>query len=150
MVYPEYESYRIKYNRLQERFADVLMEKERLFTKTLPNAITYDRDVVQTSIDGNPLEEYVCTMDEKQIDEKIAKLRESLKDWTILLDMKEKELRKSLAVPDKVYLMRYIECYSISRISRSINYSKSQTYRVIKQIEKKCEKMKQKGTKCDK
>lgn len=147
MVYPEYEAYRKKHNDLQSKFADLLMEKERLFTKTLPSAITYDKDVVQTSIEGNPLEDYVIQMDEKQIDEKINKMRESLKDWMLLMEMKEKELRKSIAIPDKVYLLRYIEGYSISRISRSINYSKSQTYRVIKQIMKNCEKMERIATK---
>lgn len=150
MLYPEYEAYRIKANEAQERFAKMLMEKERIFTKTLPSAITYDKDVVQHSIEGNPLENYVCEMDEKQIDEKISQLRESISDWLILLDMKEKELRKSLAIPDKVYLLRYIECNSINRIASKINYSKSQTYRVIKQIERRCEKMKRKGTICDK
>ena len=39
MIYPEYERYSTKFNEVQERFMQVLLEKERLFTKTLPNAM---------------------------------------------------------------------------------------------------------------
>ena len=137
MTYLEYERFKVKYNEMQETFAQILMEKERLFTKTLPNAITYDRDQVQTSISGNPLEEYVISMDEKRIDEKLSKTRESLKDWEMLLKMKENELRASYSIPDKIYVCRYIDGYGINKIAKTINYSKSQVYRILSQIDKK-------------
>ena len=137
MTYLEYERFKVKYDEMQEIFAQILMEKERLFTKTLPNAIRYDRDQVQTSISGNPLEEYVVSMDEKKIDEKLSKTRESLKDWEILLKIKEKELRASHAIPDRIYVYRYIDGYGINKIAKTINYSKSQVYRILNQIDKK-------------
>ena len=141
MTYLEFVSYKVKYDDLQERFAQILLEKERLFTKTLPNAIRYDREQVQCSVDGNPLEEYVVSLDEEKIDEKLSKLRESLKDWEILMDLREKELRKSHSIPDRIYVMRFIDGYGINRIANTINYSKSQVYRITRQIEKRCDKM---------
>ena len=116
MIYPEYERYSAKFNEVQERFMQVLLEKERLFTKTLPNAIRYDRDQVQCSVDGNPLEDYVISLDEENIDEKLNQLRESMKDWEILLRLKEKELRSSPVISDKVYLYRYVDGYRIGKI----------------------------------
>ena len=137
MTYLEYERFKVKYNDLQERFALILMEKERLFTKVLPSAIRYDKDRVQSSIDGNPLENYVISLDEENIDEKLTQLRESLKDWEMLLKMKEKELRASHAIPDKIYVYRYIDGYGINKIAKTISYSKSQVYRILNQIDKK-------------
>lgn len=46
--YLEYECIKAKFVDLQEQFAKVLLEKERLFTRTLPSAIRYDKDKVQT------------------------------------------------------------------------------------------------------
>ena len=141
MIYLEYEEYRIRYNELQVQFNAVLTEKESLFTKTQPNAIRYDKEKVQSSFDGNVLEEYVITMDEKGLDNKLNWLRQCLEDREKLLDMKEKELRKSQDKQDKIYVYRFLDGYGINRISRSLNYSKSQIYRILSQIQKRCDKM---------
>ena len=141
MTYLEFEKYKVMYDDLQERFAQILLEKERLFTKALPSGIRYDKEQVQCSIDGNPLEEYVMSLDEENIDEKLSQIRESLKDWEILMNLREKELRKSHSVPDRIYVMRFIDGYGINRIANTINYSKSQVYRIVNQINKRCNKM---------
>ena len=146
MDYLEYERYRLKYNAMQERFASVLLEKERLFTNTLPSGIRYDKDKVQHSVDGNPLEEYVCQMDEKQIDETLDQMRKTIKDWEMLLEVKERELRKSLSIPDRIYTCRYLDGSGLGKISSSLCYSKSQVYRILRKIEKRCDKMRQNAT----
>ena len=143
MIYPEYERFKVRFASMQERFADVLLEKERLFTKTQPNAIRYDKDQVQSSIDGNMLEDYVISLDEEQIEEKLAKLRQSLQDWEILINLKEKELRKSKVMHDRIYVYKYLEGYGINRISKELNYSRSQVYRILRQIEKRCNILRQ-------
>lgn len=135
--YLEYERCRVKYTEVQEVFAKVLMEKERLFTKILPSAIRYDKDKVQSTIDGNPLEDYVISVEDKELDEKIAKYRQILKDWQMLLDIKEAELRRSRAIIDRVYVYRYLDQLGINRIARLMNYSRSQVYRKIQMINKK-------------
>ena len=146
MDYLEYERYRLKYNAMQERFASVLLEKERLFTNTLPSGIRYDKDKVQHSVDDNPLEEYVIQMDEKQIDDTLDQMRKTIKDWEMLLEVKERELRKSLSIPDRIYTCRYLDGDGIGKISSSLCYSKSQVYRILRKIEKRCDKMRQNAT----
>jgi hypothetical protein len=146
VIYPDYERYKTKYHIIQDRFAEVLMEKERLLTKTLPSAITYDKDKVQCSPDSNPLENYVISLEEKKINEKLNQLRDSLRDWEILLSIKERELRSSSAIQDKIYVYRYIEGHGIGKISSIINYSKRQTYRVLGKIDKTVTKMAQNVT----
>lgn len=143
MHYMVYDWCRYKYDVLQDQFTQVLLEKERLYTKTLPNAIRYDKDQVQTSVDGSMLENYVVSLEEEKIDVKLKRLRQSIEDWGILLELKEKELRKSNSIPDRIYVFRYIDDYSINKITKELNYSKSQVYRILKKIGKTCDKMRQ-------
>ncbi len=132
--YVEYERIKERYNRLQGLFANVLLEKERLLTMTMPSAIRYDKDPVMNSIDQNPLEKYMEKVEDEGLDEKLSKYRQYLKDWGMLLTIKEDELRKSKQKHDRVYVLRIIEGYNIGRVARITNYSRSQIYRILKQI----------------
>lgn len=136
MIYPEYESCLIKYRNIQDHFFDVLMEKERLLTKLLPNATTYDKDKVQGTPSDNPLEDYIMECDEKQIDEQIEKYKGLIVDVEKLVRSKEKELRLSQDKFDKIYRMRYLDGYGINKIVKMMNYSRPQIYRYLKMIEK--------------
>lgn len=142
--YLEYEGIKERYESFQELFAKILLEKERLMTKTLPNAITYDGLKVQSSVDGNPLEEYVLSVEDEGLDLKLKQYRQSLIDWKMLLDLKERELRQSPLVIDKIYVYRFLDGYSVSRICRSLNYGRAWVYRKISQIEKRRDKSRQK------
>ena len=137
MVYVEYEQVKTRYFESQRRFAHLLMDKERIFASTLPSGIRYDKDVVQSS-PTVPLESYVAELEE--IENKLSKARETMSDWEILLKVKEKEVRESKEIPDKVYVMKYLEKMSVSKISYSLSYSKRQIIRILKKIEK-CIKM---------
>lgn len=139
--YLEYEGIKERYESFQELFAKILLEKERLMTKTLPNAITYDGLKVQSSGGSNPLEEYVLSVEDEGLDKKLNRYRQALSDWRMLLDLKERELRESREKSDRVYVMRYLEGYGIKRIARVMNYSQSQIYRTLEKIAKRCEKM---------
>lgn len=133
----EYERCKSMYTKLQEAFARALMEKERLFTRTLPSAIRYDKDKVQSTVDGNPLEDFVINCEDKELEERIARYRQHLKDWGMLLDIKEKELRQSRILLDRVYVCRYLENVSIKRMCGILNYSRPQVYRKLSQLNKK-------------
>ena len=142
MVYPEYEVCKAKVVELQGQFDKLLTEKERIFSKALPNAIRYDKESVQSSNTVNVQEEYVITLDEKQIDEKLEQLRTMLSDRNGLLEMKEKELFKSQDLHDKVYRLRYIKGFGIKKISNILSYSRAHVYRILDEIGKV-------DTKCD-
>ena len=133
-LYMEYERVRSKYTRLQEQFCKIILEKERLITRTMPSAIRYDKDKVQNTIDGNPLENYVISAEEKGIDDKIARFRTLLDDWKLLLDIKEQELRKSKDIINRVYVCRYLDGFSVNRICRALHYEKSRIYQFLEQI----------------
>lgn len=145
MIYLEYEEYRAKYLDLQGQFSHYLTQKEEIFTKALPNAIRYDRERVQCTVDSNPLEEYAIQLDEAHIDENLSRLRQLLEDRERLLSMKEMELRKSPDKFDRVYVCRYLDGHGINRICRSMNYSRSQVYKILGQIKRRCNKNLQKN-----
>ena len=143
MVYPEYEEYKRKYQYFLNRFNQILSRKEDMLMKTLPSAIRYDKDHVQSSPSSNVLDEYVIALDESQIDSELAKVKELIEDRGRLLDLKEKQLRDSAEINDKIYVMKYLDGYGIGKISKILNYSRSQVYRVLDKIQKRCDKMRQ-------
>lgn len=145
-IYLEYERIKTKYTALQEQFAKILLEKERLYTKTLPSAIRYDKEKVMSTIDGNPLEEFVINVEDKALDEKITRFRELLTDWAVLLETKERELRRSKDIFNKIYVLKYLDNYSVSRIAKILHYDRTQIYRKLKQMWKRCNKMQQEAS----
>ena len=133
MVYPDYEAYKESFLEVQKIFHEVLLEKERLFTKTQPNAIRYDKDSVQV-VPQNALDVYVIAMDEKKIDKRLETSRQLLKDREKLLSLKEDELRQSRDKYDRVYVCRFLENMKINDIATKLHYSPSYTYKLFKKI----------------
>lgn len=140
--YTDYESYLSRYEYIQVKFVRVLLEKEKLLTRTLPSAIRYDKDRVQNTIDDNPLEDYVISVEEKELDVKIARLRRHLDDWRVLMDVKEQELRKSQVLIDRVYVMKYLDGLSVNKICRILHYEKTRIYELLTEIAKNGKKRK--------
>ena len=140
--YTDYESYLVRYEHIQVQFVRVLLEKEKLLTRTLPSAIRYDKDKVQNTIDDNPLEDYVISVEEKELDIKIARLRRHLDDWRVLMDVKEGELRKSQVLIDRVYVMKYLDGLSVNKICRILHYEKTRIYELLTEIAKNGKKRK--------
>ena len=140
--YTDYESYLVRYEHIQMQFVRVLLEKEKLLTRTLPSAIRYDKDKVQNTIDDNPLEDYIISVEEKELDVKIARLRRHLDDWRVLMDVKEGELRKSQVLIDRVYVMKYLDGLSVNKICRILHYEKTRIYELLTEIAKNGKKRK--------
>lgn len=140
--YIDYEWYLVRYESIQERFVKVLLEKERLLTRTLPSAIRYDKDKVQNTIDDNPLEDYIIGVEEKELDVKISCLRHHLEDWRVLMDVKEEELRKSQVLIDRVYVMRYLDGIGVNKMCRILHYEKTRIYELLTEIAKNGKKRK--------
>ena len=140
--YTDYERYLVRYEHIQSQFVRVLLEKERLLTRTLPSAIRYDKDKVQNTVDDNPLEDFVISVEEQELDVKIARLRRHLEDWRVLMDVKEGELRKSQALIDRVYVMRYLDGLSVNKICRILHYEKTRIYELLTEIAKNGKKRK--------
>lgn len=146
MIYIEYEVYKTKYKETQSIYDEILTEKERIFQKTQSKAIRYDVEKVSSGTYSNILDNYIVEKDEKRIDERLEEVKSLLDDRERLLKLKEKELRESKALYDKIYRMHYLDRMKPYRISEFIGYSKSQIYRILDKIDKNIKD----ATKCDK
>ncbi len=140
MVFLEYERAKNKYSKAQMWLDDALTEQERLLTKTMPNAIRYDKVNVKSSPNGNVLDDYVIAKQEKKIDNKICRMRQLLADRERLLKLKENELRVSKDKLDQIYCMRYVDDKRIYLIAKTLNYSESQIYRILDKIQREIRK----------
>ena len=147
MLFLDYERAKIKYYKAQMWFEEALSEQERLLTKTMPSAISYNKPNVKSSPNGNVLDDYVIAKEEKRIDKKISRMRKLMDDREKILKVKEQELRKSHDKMDLVYVKLKIDGQSPEEISEALHYSKSQVYRMIGGIKSVIRKD---ATKCEK
>lgn len=136
MVYVEYVWQKNKYQQMQNRYEDLLNEKEAIFSKTQPKGISYDKEKVNGGTQSNVFDNYLAEMEAKKIDERLHAMKKMLEDREVLLSMKYEELKRSNEVCDIVYRMKYIECRKNREIAKIIHYSETQLYRVLNDIMK--------------
>lgn len=135
MLYEEYEGLKEKFREAQERVDAILAEKEALFAKTQPGAIKYDKERVSGGPQENTFESYLTELERKQIDKRLAEAKALLQERKTLLDYKLEELRESRTLYDKIYRQRFVEGWRVYKISKTVNLSESQVYRIIKKIQ---------------
>ena len=137
MLFVEYERCKDVYIELQAKYEAVMLEKERLFTRVMPNAINYDKEDIQTSISSNMLDEYILALERNKVDERLESIKSMLADRQRLLNMKEQALRKSPDKNDRLYVMRYLDGMSVRQMTRRMHLSKTQIYRILDEIRQK-------------
>lgn len=135
-VYKDYEIYKKLYYSMQNTYNKLLLEKERLFTKTLPDAIRYDSESVEGGKSENEFDEYMSALEDSKIDQRIQEAKQLLFERERLLLIKEKELRQSKDKYDVVYRMRFIDEIKPASIALALSYSESQIYRILDKIQK--------------
>ena len=135
MIYITYEQFKRRYAETQQRYNDILSEKEELFNRTQPKSMRYDQDRVNGGMPENSFEEYVIAKEKKRIEERLNEVKGLLADRKQLLDLKEAELRASKVMIDKVYRMRFLDRMRVNRIASNLGYAESHIYRFLKQIE---------------
>ena len=136
-VYIDYEIYKARYYETQKALNDILTEKEKIFTRTLPNAIRYDNQVVGGGLPHNNFDEYMAELEENKVNERLAEAKQLLFERQKLLYLKEQELRASKNKIDVVYRMRFLDDIKPSTIAKALAYSESQIYRILEQIKKR-------------
>lgn len=136
-VYIDYELYKSRYYETQRALNDILTEKEKIFTRTLPNAIRYDKQVVGGGLPKNNFDEYMSELEENKVNERLAEAKQLLFERQKLLYLKEQELRASKDKVDVVYRMRFLDDIKPSTIAKALAYSESQIYRIIDQIRRR-------------
>ena len=135
MIYTAYEDLKDKYMEAQMLCDEILTEKQALFAMTQPSSIDYGRDRVEGGRQSNPMETYMIRKEKAQIEQRLSEAKTILKDRYELLKVKERELRESKHIYDKIYRMRYLDRLRVYRIARKVNYSESQVYRILQDIE---------------
>lgn len=141
-VYLDYEKFKRKYHDAQNKLNAILEEKEELFSKTQPKSAKWDK-ISFSSNSHNSFDEYLIAKDIKRIEERLYEVKTILEDREKLLNIKEHELRSSKNHVDIIYRMRFLDEFNITKISTHIHYSESQIYRILQNINKRCEKMRE-------
>jgi hypothetical protein len=136
MIYKVYERYKKAYYESQEEFHNVLNKKEELFQKTQPQSTDYNKDKSSGGKPSNSFDNYLISLQEKDIDNKLNRCRKIMKDRKLLLELKEEELRKSKNKYDVAYVCRYLDNMSVKQIERKMAYCKTQVYGILKDIER--------------
>ena len=136
MLYVEYEKYLNRFRSTQAKVDEILTEKEAIFLKTQTQGIRYDLEKITGGAYTNIFESYVIDLEKKKIDERLQEAKSLLEERKMLLDLKERELRNSKELYDKIYRMRYIDNLSPYNIGERIGYSTSQVYRILDKINK--------------
>ena len=140
MLYLDYESLKKQYLLAQDTFNAILLEKEALFQMTQPKAISIEEDKVSGGMPENQFDEYLIKKERNRIDERLAEAKSLLNDREQLLSRKEKDLRASSDQEDIIYCCKILDGMKIRDISKMINYSEPQIYRILKEIRLKIER----------
>ena len=139
-VYIEYDLYKRRYQETQQKYNEILSEKEELFQRTQPKGIDTQKEAVSGGRRANPFENYLIAKEKSQIDERLNEVKALLEDREKLLRLKYDELRSSKLIDDKVYRMRFVENIRVYKIAKLVNYSEMQIYRIIKRIHRALER----------
>lgn len=134
MIYIIYEKYKKCYYDTQNRYNEILTEKERLFSITQPKATDYGKEKTSGGKPSNPFDEYLIQKEKKQIDARLKEVKSLLEDRERLLRLKRDELRASNNIHDKIYRYRYIDKMRVQKIVKLVGYSEAQVYRILKVI----------------
>ena len=134
MIYITYNEYKNKYYETQQRYNEILSEKEKLFAITQPKATTFDKERVTGGITSSSFDDYLILKDRSQLDQRLKEVKSILDDRERLLKLKEQELRNSTNIADKIYRYKYIDKMKIDKITLRVGYSRAQVFRVLKNI----------------
>ena len=140
--------YYIAYLTAQKRFEAILNEQERILQKVHPKSslAEHEREFLATvnlPASGqavNKAEEYAIEMEQKKIRERLKDARELLQEREYLLSLKEKELRKSRDIYDRVYVYKWIDNTKTDTIIKETGYSRSQIYSIIRHLTNQIER----------
>ena len=135
-IYLTYEEYKRNYYKVQKLYNEILEEKEKLFAKTQPKSIKFDKINVDGGNVSNSFDDYLIIKEKKQIDKRLNEIKIISEDIKKLLDAKEDELRKSKEWIDKIYVYKYIENLQVRKIIHLVPYEEAQVYRKLEEIKK--------------
>lgn len=130
-MWQEYADAYSEYKRAESRLRRLADQREELEVSLGPSAVRYDRDIVQTSREDHTTAVLAKLAD---LDIVIAQANETVRIREDILKRQRKMLEDSAEIHDRIYAMYFIRHYGVRRIGRSVGYSRSQTYEILKQM----------------
>jgi len=134
-LYEEYYDLFKKYQRAKFHYEKKLEKKALLIIQTQLGAVDTTKEKINGGKIENKIERFVCELEE--LDPEIQTARNERDLLAYLLKKKEKELRDSKDIMDRIYVLKYLDKRKARHIAIIINYSLSRTYDLINEIEKK-------------
>lgn len=131
MMWREYLEAKDDFVRAQRRYISLVTKKEELYSMTLPRAIRYDADRVQTSVTDVMTDKLAQIADLGIL---ITAAKEILTEREEILRMKRQELRQSRAVEDRIFTCYFLDGMGVRRIAGRVGYSRSQVFRILKKM----------------
>lgn len=116
------------------RLKSLYKKKSLYFNATQPKGVNYDKELVMGGQVKNNFDIYVEKVEEiniqiKLVEAEIIILQENLKDM-------EKALRNMKGSLERIFVLRFIDGFSINTICKRTHYSKSEIYRKLDIIKK--------------
>ena len=102
-LYIEYYIAEMQVRIATEEVKSVIDEKTRLYQKTQPSSPIMDSERVDGGKTINQIEEYVESMEQKKIEEKLARAESILNDRITVLDSLRKQLMQSKEPENQVF-----------------------------------------------
>lgn len=133
-LYMEFVDYREKYLEAQRQYDEILSKKKQLFDRTQPRSIRVDKEKISGGENINSFDDYLIDKEKNRIDERLVEIKKILEGRELLLKLKEKELRASNILIDRIFCMRYLDEMKVYVIARVVNYSERQIHRIIYEI----------------
>jgi len=134
MLYQDYLREKEKYDNAFERYKCLIDEQSRLFNKTLPGGISYEKDKVESSPNSDMMDNYLIEKEKRELDSRINNIQAVVKERRHILDICEKELRRSKEICDIVFVLKVIDKKRTEEIAEVIGYSKNGVYKIQRKL----------------
>lgn len=149
MLYLDYEREWQLYQIDHQRCENIITEMERLFDRTQPKGVQFDKEKVQVSHTGDQFAEYLIEKERKSLDHRLEMAQAIMAKRKRLLESREEQLRASKALYDRIYCMRFLDHMKVSEIAIKVSYSESQVYRIMERIIETAEHARKCERNCD-
>lgn len=146
-LYLIHRKYYLNYLQAQKKVEAILNEQERLLERVQPKSTLaeHEREFMPSNPRAggqriNKAEEYAIDMERLRIKTRLEEAKSILKDRIMLLEQKEKELRKSKDIYNMIYTAKWVDGMKPEAIIYATGYSRSQVYSILRHLERQIER----------
>ena len=136
-LYEEHYELMKDYNRAKKDYEKALDKKVMLFYRTQPGAIKPKDIVNNISPRSDKYLKYSADLEILEFD--IENNRNILEVRELRLKLKEKELRESKEILDKIYVLYFLKRMKVKHIAIKVNYTREWTYELVNKIKSNLE-----------